>query len=139
MKKKSPKYYLTFDEYVSANGKYPERLTHPELTDDIKTNIRSFLVEVNLFFAELCIEPICTSGWRPDGVKGQIVFKSQHELGSAVDISDNDGVIKAKILSNPQLLVKYDMWLEHPDFTPNWCHLDKKKRSERLIRVFRPY
>lgn len=45
--------------------------------------------------------------------------------GLALDIEDPDNELDKLIASKPELLDKYGLWLEHPDSTPKWTHLDK--------------
>ena len=37
---------ITLEDYLSASGKYPERLTHPELTQDVKTNAETKIATI---------------------------------------------------------------------------------------------
>jgi hypothetical protein len=64
-------------------------------------------------------------------------------LGKAIDIKDDkDQKLASLILSNPQLLKKYDLWLEDPAHTKgkntNWVHLDVGTRKDRDLRMFKP-
>jgi hypothetical protein len=63
--------------------------------------------------------------------------------GKAIDILDDKPQSLAnKILTNPDLLKKYDLWLEDPAHTKgkntNWVHLDMGNRTERPLRMFKP-
>jgi hypothetical protein len=82
-----------------------------------------------------------SSGFRPSNVNAQIknaAKKSLHMTGLAVDIEDN-GELAKTIMSKPELLAKYKLWLEYPDFTNGWCHLDLSvSRADRAVRVFNP-
>ena len=35
-------------------------------------------------------------------------------------------------------LKEWGLWLEHPDATSGWCHLDIKDRGDRKSNVFKP-
>jgi hypothetical protein len=83
---------------------------------------------------------VVSSGWRPRGLNAKIkgaAKNSYHIYGKAVDIADN-GELDRAIQANPALLEKWGLWLEHPDNTPGWTHLDVGTRTDRDIRIFKP-
>jgi hypothetical protein len=47
---------------------------------------------------------------------------SAHKTGQAVDRYDPDGLIDAHLMANQDKLVKYGIYIEHPDSTPGWSH-----------------
>ena len=83
---------------------------------------------------------VVSSGWRPAAVNAVIkgaAKKSLHLTGQAIDIADPDGSIDRWCIDNQNALEKAGLWLEHPDATPSWCHLQTvAPRSGN--RVFRP-
>ena len=48
---------------------------------------------------------------------------SSHCYGSAVDIEDADGKLKAWCVANKAKLVECGLWMEAPESTKTWCHL----------------
>lgn len=73
------------------------------------------------------------SGWRPKTVN-EAIYKalkkpvrtgSNHLFGRAVDIGDEDGSLDEFAESRTGLvaLELCGLWLEHPDHTPRWCHV----------------
>lgn len=63
--------------------------------------------------------------------------KSNHKQGLAVDIYDPHNELDKWCMANRSVLVEYGIWLEHPDATPGWCHMQVvPPRSGN--RVFRP-
>jgi hypothetical protein len=59
-------------------------------------------------------------GYRsPDSVTG--APKSSHREARGVDVFDPDGKLDAAITR--KLLIKYNLYREHPDSTIGWCHL----------------
>ena len=48
---------------------------------------------------------------------------SSHLYGCAVDISDPKGELKKWIIQHPTLLKEYGLWMEAPEYTKTWCHL----------------
>lgn len=47
---------------------------------------------------------------------------SAHKNGQAVDRYDPDGAIDAYLMANQDKLIKYGIYIEHPDSTPGWSH-----------------
>lgn len=66
------------------------------------------------------------SGWRPPAVnavtKGAAVM-SKHMTGEAIDLFDPDGSLDRWLMLNQKVLKDLGLWLEHPDATPRWCHV----------------
>lgn len=133
----TPKDYL-----MGRDAQFPN-----ELTQEVLENINILLEKVNALFWELKItDAKVSSGWRPAAINATVANaakKSHHMTGKAVDIvDDKEQSIAKKILSNPELLKKYDLWLEDPAHTKgkntNWVHLDIGTRSERPLRMFKP-
>lgn len=138
---------ITLENYVSANGRYLNRKTSQEWTTETENNARKLLSVVNALLQELGIKIAdVTSGFRPSAVNKNIPNaskKSLHQQGLAVDILDDKDQTLAKLIqSKPELLKKYNLWLEDPQFTKgkntNWVHLDLGNRTDRPIRVFKP-
>lgn len=142
-------------DYLTASGSYPDRATHKELTDEYKANSLKLLEKVNQLLADLGLGDKThkvSSGFRPSAVNAATAGaakKSLHTTCLAIDIiDDKDQSLARRILKLEQeskdgFLVKYGLWLEHPDYTKgkysNWCHLDlSTTRTPRKVRVFIP-
>ena len=80
------------------------------------------------------------SGWRPASINKATVGaapKSKHMECLAIDLEDKDGSLDAWCLENLEVLQEIGLWLESPDATPNWCHIQiVPPRSGN--RVFKP-
>lgn len=127
------------EDYITASGKYKERLKSIELTLEVEANIKLLLKAVNGLLSELGLTYDVSSGFRPSAVNSQIkgsAKKSAHMRGLAIDLVGNE--LAKLLLTKPELLKKYGLWLEHPDHTPTWTHLDLITRSARKIQVFIP-
>jgi hypothetical protein len=59
-------------------------------------------------------------------------------VGSAIDIQDIDGSLKAILELNKAMLKEHGLWMEDPSATPTWVHLDNKPRSDRKYNIFKP-
>ena len=133
---------IDLEDYLSSSGKYPERLNSDELTKAVKDNAVVLLNKVNQLLQELKIFDVkVSSGFRPSAVNAKVkgaAKKSLHMSGRAVDIYDPKHEIIQKIMARPDLLKKYDLWLEDPAATPSWAHLDNGTRTERALRIFKP-
>lgn len=134
---------FSLNDYVTSNGKYPERATSIDLTEEVKSNALELLSTVDQFLTELNFEGVLkiSSGFRPAAVNAATAGsakRSLHMSGRALDIEDPDGLLDQAIKARPELLDKYGLWLENPEFTPGWAHLDMGNRSARPIRIFLP-
>lgn len=134
---------INLKDYLTASGKYLNRETHKELTDEYKDNAIELLNKVNKLLQELNISKVeISSGFRPSEVNAGIpnaAKKSLHMTCKAVDILDNKEQDLGKlILENSNLLTKYGLWLEDLDHTKGWVHLDNGTRRDRPVRVFKP-
>ena len=134
---------VNLKDYLTASGKYPERENHKEVTDEVKANTEELLKRVNALLQNINIIKVnVASGFRPSDVNANIANaakKSLHMSGEAIDLEDKLGELDRLIGNHPNLLTKHGLWLEHPEATPGWCHLDiSKKRTDRPIRIFKP-
>lgn len=142
---------INYNNYITASGKYPERLKNTELNQKVIDNSKILLKKVNALLLELGLENRVfdiSSGFRPSSVNKATAGsakKSLHMLGMAIDIVDDKKQTLAKlIMSRPDLLKKHGLWLEHPNSTigknTNWVHLDMDStiRKDRPSRVFIP-
>lgn len=140
---KTEKQIITTNDYLMGrDSKFPE-----ELTPEVITNITILLEKVNALLFELKISSAkVSSGWRPAAINANVANsakKSHHMTGKAIDILDDKSQSLAnKILTNPDVLKKYDLWLEDPAHTKgkntNWVHLDLGPRADRPLRMFKP-
>ena len=137
---------ITYEDYV---GKFE---SCSDLTGKIQENIFNRLVPI---IQDLCIAikeagiefPInpktgtCVSGSTYGGFRPQDcpigAPLSNHKQGLAVDIYDPQGRIDAWCMTNKTTLAEYGVWLEHPDATPGWCHMQVVPPRSGS-RVFRP-
>ena len=83
---------------------------------------------------------LVNSGWRPPAVNEATPGASRtslHMTGQAIDLYDPDGAIDAWLMADLQPLEQLGLWLEHPDATPRWCHVQTLPPRSRN-RVFKP-
>lgn len=120
-----------------------------DLTPEIKANAVETLRRVNgLLDRFYALNPGaeknrgCNSGWRPPAVNASVenaAKRSKHMLGQAIDVEDIDGALDKWLMTDAgkAALVEFNLWMEHPNATPRWCHLQTvPPRSGK--RVFYP-
>lgn len=133
---------INLEAWITASGKYPERMDSDELTQEVKDNAVILLNKVNQLLKDLGItEASVSSGFRPSSVNNatpHAAKRSLHMSGKAVDIFDPNGTLDNLVISRPDLLKKYELWVENPSNTATWCHLDWGTRADRDLRMFNP-
>jgi hypothetical protein len=111
-----------------------------ELTDELRTNASRVVERINEFLRHAACAGVVTSGWRPHAINAVVPNaspRSKHLSCEAIDLDDPNDALDAWCLDNLAVLESIGLWLEHPDATPGWCHLQiVPPRSGR--RVFMP-
>ena len=111
-----------------------------ELTREIRANARETLRRVNRLLRRAGQMRKVTSGWRPATVNAAVpgaAKVSKHLSCLAIDLEDRNGALDAWCLTNLDTLEELGLWLEHPDATPGWCHLQTQPPRSGS-RVFYP-
>lgn len=125
-----------------------DRTHSKDLTDEIRANAAETVKRANRLIAIYQkatgdVRPRgVNSGWRPAAVNAAIpgaAKKSNHMLGRALDISDASKTMKAWLMTptGQQTLVECELWMEHPDATPAWVHVQIVPPASNR-RVFMP-
>lgn len=136
---------LYFTDYISKTDRRIQYAS--QFTPEILANAKKLLIQVNALLNDLGIKTgNVTSGWRPAVINAATpnsAKSSYHMTGLAIDILDNAKQDLAHLIaSRPDLLKKYNLWLESPLSTKgintSWVHLDLGVRSDRPSRVFLP-
>ena len=130
---------ITLEDYLTASGKYLDRENSPELTPEKLENAKKLLTAVNALLAEAGILSVSvSSGFRPiaANVAAGGAKLSNHTKCLAVDIADNNHYIANKM--TPELLRKYNLFMENEAYTKTWLHLQltpnmKDRPSRRFI------
>ncbi len=66
----------------------------------------------------------------------KIPWGSKHLSGAAIDLKDADD--KLKKFCTVEILKKHGLYMEHPDYTDSWCHLQIIKPGSGN-QIFKPY
>ena len=98
-------------------------------------NMADLLSRVNYVLGKLTLITKISSGYRPPKVNASIggAKKSLHMSCSAVDLLDKDGSLAKLLMNNLKLLEEAGLWLESPEHTKGWVHLDTKPRKNRVF------
>jgi hypothetical protein len=113
---------------------------HPDLTPDRRANAEKLVLAINALFTDLMrgliyprtnpktnsvISGEMYGGFRPGdcpiGRKG-----SSHKEGQGADLFDLYAAISGHLFVRQELLRKHGLWMEHPNDTPGWCHLQTR-------------
>lgn len=109
-----------------------------DLTDEIRDNVAELLGRVNLLLTWAYAEGVrpaldartgthVASGWRPKAINDatrNAADHSKHLTGQAIDLRDN-GTRDLAIwcLKNEESMAEIGLWMERPQWTPTWVHL----------------
>jgi hypothetical protein len=125
-----------------------DRVYADQLTDGIRANAAETVRRANRLIAIYQKQTGDTrarkvsSGWRPAAVNAVTpgaARKSSHMLGRAIDIADASKAMKVWLMTDigQKALVECELWMEHPDATPTWVHVQIVPPGSGR-RVFRP-
>jgi len=127
---------LTLAQYFGEH----ERKYGGELTLEKRANAAVTVDKTNKLLAIRSLPHYgVASGWRPAAYNASVpnaAKKSKHITCQAIDLRDPDGSIDAWCTANTHILVEIGLWLEHPDATPGWCHVQTipPKSGNRIFR-----
>lgn len=117
-----------------------DKLCRSELTRELRANARDIVRRVNRLLKRAGIAATVSSGWRPATINAAVpgaAINSKHIHCLAIDLNDRNGQLDAWCMAHPAALEELGLWLEHPDATPGWCHLQTQApRSGN--RIFKP-
>lgn len=116
------------------------RATLESLAPELVANANILIPKINDLLETFGEYRSVNSGYRrpEDNAKVAVPkLKSAHLTCEAIDLEDRDGRLKAWLMKNRQMLVLQDLYMEHPDYCPTWCHLQTRAPKSRN-RVFIP-
>src|SRR5690242_17400126 len=126
---------ITLDQYwMGRDKKYAA-----ELTDEMRLDAQKTVDLANALLQEFGHDRGVNSGWRPPSVNAAVggSKRSNHMTCKAIDLSDDDGELDAWCMANLDVLARLGLWLEHPDSTPRWCHVQTVPPKSGN-RIFKP-
>lgn len=126
---------MTLKEYfMGRDANYPP-------ADEVRENAEITVEKANRLLEIAEMERGVRSGYRPTEVNLNVPnasHNSKHITCEAVDIADNDGKLKSWCLQNLEVLEDLGLWMESPEFTPTWVHIQIVPPHSGH-RVFIPY
>lgn len=98
------------------------------LTEEFEKNIVDLLEKINKVRDKYGKPMGISSGYRPGAfnVAAGGAKKSSHQSCQAVDIADADGSFKKWALENFEFIKECGLYMEAPESTPTWCHLQTR-------------
>ena len=138
---------IATDYFMGRDRAYPQHLT-----DEIRTNAAELLGRVNLLLTWALRDNVrpaldartvshVASGWRPPEINNataNAAKQSRHLTGEAIDLRDNANRDLARwCLKNIDALEEIGLWMEDPQWTPSWVHLQIVPPGSRR-RVYCP-
>jgi Peptidase M15 len=111
---------ITLEEYLMGRDvQYP-------ISDQFRENAQKTVEAANSLLSVLGLVRGVRSGYRPKEINAQIkgaAPDSKHMTCQAIDIEDNDGKLKSLCLKNLIALEHLNLWMEAPEATPTWVHV----------------
>jgi hypothetical protein len=127
---------ISLDDYYMGRDKtYAD-----ELTEKLRENAQETVRRVNLLLDRFGSERNVRSGWRPAEINAntpRAAKNSLHMTCEACDIDDSYGSLAKWCLNNLPVLEVIGLWMESPDATPTWVHVQTKPPKSGK-RVFLP-
>jgi hypothetical protein len=134
------------DYWMGRDERYAD-----QLTDAIRACAGDLIGRVNLLLTWAMIENIrpaldartrthVASGWRPAEINeatSNAAKASKHLTGDGIDLRDNGTRDLARwCLRNLDALEEIGLWMENPQWTPTWVHLQRlPPQSHRRVYV----
>lgn len=103
------------------------------LTISQSYNMADLLSRVNWLISRVGGEYSVTSGYRPSSINATVggAKLSAHTTCQAIDLAGNELAIELQ--KNTQLLIECGLYLEHPDYTEKWTHLQSRPTKNRVF------
>jgi hypothetical protein len=127
---------ISLEQYLAGHKETPR--------EDVLANAVDLLERVDALLSQIDLpdaqHPRVNSGWRPAAYNAGVPNASptsKHITGQAIDLADPSGELDAYLMQNLDALTRCGLYLEHPDSTPRWCHV-QSVAPHSGNRVFRP-
>lgn len=126
-------------DVLTSSLRYEDRSDHEECTTTVRINAAITAERVSGLLQRLGLDGDVSSGFRTSAANGSAkgAKRSAHMSGEAVDLVDPQGVIKDAVMAHPHVLAEFDLYMENPQHTPTWCHLQTRS-TKSGNRVFLP-
>lgn len=111
---------ITIDDYLMGREK------KSPLDEELEWNARATVERVNTLLSAYGKPITVSSGYRPKYVNDKTPGaspNSKHITCQAVDLTDPDLSLARWCMANLPWLSTIGLWMEHPDYTKGWVHL----------------
>jgi hypothetical protein len=124
---------------LTSDDKYPEREKSDECDSEVRAAAADLAERVSKLLDELGKSARVSSGFRTQSANKAVggAKTSNHLTGKAVDLEDTDGSLGRDILKRIDLLATHDLYMENPQYTHGWVHLQTEPTKSGR-RVFVP-
>jgi len=125
---------ITALDIISSDGQHPDRVAQ---ADSAVQNAATVLAaRLNNLLVLFNGRPKINSGYRTPAANKAVggAKRSAHLEGRAVDFHDPDGKLKKWCLAHLKDLETSGIWMESPDATPTWCHLQSRPVGQRVFK-----
>ena len=108
---------------------------HP-LTEIQESNLARLLTALNIVRRSYGKPLVVSSGYRPAAINAAAggAKRSAHMTCEACDFADPDKKFAEWCQANLDVLIRAGLYLEDPDFTPNWVHLQIRPTKNRIFK-----
>lgn len=115
-----------------------KKYTENDLPQDVLINIHKLLEILQEFRAIYGKPMIPTCSYRDAEHNKKIGGspKSDHSRGLAADFQDANGELRKFFMENREVMEKLGIWIEHPAYTGNWCHIGIAPKQQRAFIPF---
>jgi hypothetical protein len=105
------------------------------LTEEQEQNLERLLEALNKLRKAYGKPMVVSSGYRPPGINKAVggAKRSAHMSCEACDFRDVDGALDQWCLDNLDVLAECGLYLESPQHTPGWSHLQIRKTKNRVF------
>lgn len=106
------------------------------LTKELEANLKKLLENLNKFRQKYGKPMLVSSGYRPGKYNKSAggAKSSAHLSCEACDFKDADGKLKEFVKKNPTVLEECDLYMEAPESTPTWIHLQTRATKNRVFK-----
>ena len=105
------------------------------LSPELETNLAKLLSALNQFRTIYAKPMTVSSGYRPGHYNSDAggAKTSTHITCQACDFHDTDGTLDQWCLDHLEVLEQCGLYLESPDHTKGWCHLQIRPTKNRVF------
>ena len=114
---------------------------HRVVTEEQQSNLEELARRITLLEELMEEEFWVSSGFRSNMDQLRInprSPKSAHTEGMAVDLYDVNGHIYDFLVNNPDMVIKFDFYIELKTYTPKYIHIQTRKTASGS-RFFKPW